>query len=71
MDDIFTIKEVANRLKVGERTVTAMLADGELPGFQIRGQWRLRREDFEKWLERHCRGRPRAGCHRRYHGEGV
>ena len=38
MDDIFTIKEVANRLKVGERTVTAMLADGELPGFQIRGR---------------------------------
>lgn len=50
MDDILTIRDVAARLKLGERTITAMLAEGELPGFKLRGQWRLRKSDFERWL---------------------
>jgi excisionase family DNA binding protein len=50
MDDILTIRDVASRLKLGERTITAMLAGAELPGFKVRGQWRLRRVDFERWL---------------------
>ena len=51
MDDILTIRNVAARLKLGERTITAMLGGGELPGFKLRGQWRLRKIDFERWLE--------------------
>ncbi|WP_436090673.1 helix-turn-helix domain-containing protein [Devosia sp. LjRoot16] len=51
MDDILTVAEVALRLKVADRTVYAMLAAGEMPGFKIRGQWRLRREAFETWLD--------------------
>ena len=51
MDDILTIRDVASRLKLGERTITAMLGSGELPGFKLRGQWRLRKIDFERWLE--------------------
>lgn len=50
MDEILTIKDVATRLKLGERTITAMLTDGELPGFKLRGQWRMRYEHFERWL---------------------
>ena len=50
MDDILTIRDVASRLRLGERTITAMLAEGELPGFKVRGQWRLRQLDFERWL---------------------
>lgn len=50
MDDILTIREVASRLKLGERTITSMLGARELPGFKVRGQWRLRRADFERWL---------------------
>lgn len=52
MDDILTIRDVSTRLKLGERTVTAMLSEGEVPGFKLRGQWRIRREDFEQWLVR-------------------
>lgn len=56
MDDILTIRDVAGRLKLGERTVMAMLADGELPGFKLRGQWRIRAADFETWLSRVAAG---------------
>lgn len=51
MDDILTVAEVAKRLKMANRTVYAMLAAGEMPGFKIRGQWRLRRSVFEAWLD--------------------
>lgn len=50
LDDILTVREVASRLKLAERTIYAMLNDRELPGFKVRGQWRVRRSDFERWL---------------------
>lgn len=49
--EILTIRDAATRLKLGERTVNAMLSDRELPGFKVRGQWRLRSDHFERWLD--------------------
>ena len=50
MDDFLTIKEVAVRLKLAEKTVYSMANAGEIPAFKIRGQWRLRRVDLDQWL---------------------
>lgn len=50
MDEILTVREVADHLKLTERTVYAMVTERELPGFKVRGQWRVRRADFERWL---------------------
>lgn len=49
--DILIISDVAARLRLAERTVNAMLADRELPGFKVRGQWRLRSDHFDRWLD--------------------
>jgi excisionase family DNA binding protein len=49
-DPVLTIREVAGVLKLAEKTVYSMASDGELPAFKIRGQWRVRRADFESWL---------------------
>ena len=57
MNEILAIREVASRLKLTERTVTAMLGSGQLPGFSVRGQWRVRRDQLERWLERVSSGR--------------
>ena len=51
MFDILIIRDVAARLKLAERTVNAMLADRELPGFKVRGQWRVRSDHFDRWLD--------------------
>ena len=51
-DPIMTIREVADALKVAEKTVYAMATSGELPAFRVRSQWRVRRIDFEAWLSR-------------------
>ena len=50
VDQILTIKDVAAILKLAEKTVYSMAQDGELPAFKVRGQWRIRRVDFEKWI---------------------
>lgn len=49
-DQVLTIKEVAGILKLAEKTVYSMAQDGELPAFKVRGQWRIRKVDFEKWM---------------------
>lgn len=52
IDEILTVSEVAELLKVAEKTVYTMAQKGELPAFKVRGQWRLKREDIHAWIER-------------------
>jgi excisionase family DNA binding protein len=49
-DQVLTIKDVAEILKLAEKTVYSMAQDRELPAFKVRGQWRIRRVDFDKWM---------------------
>jgi excisionase family DNA binding protein len=49
-EQVLTIKEIAEILKLAEKTVYSMAQDGELPTFKVRGQWRIRKVDFEKWM---------------------
>jgi excisionase family DNA binding protein len=46
--DIFTIKEVAEYLKLNEKTAYRLAADGKIPGFKVGGSWRFRRDQIEK-----------------------
>ena len=63
-DEILTVQEVATLLKLADKTVYSMAQAGELPAFKVRGQWRIRRVDFEAWIRRQAkspasrRGRP-------------
>ncbi len=52
VDEILTIVEVAQLLKVGEKTVYTMAQRRELPAFKVRGQWRFKRDDIDIWIER-------------------
>ena len=49
-EQVLTIKEVAAILKLAGKTVYSMAQDGELPAFKVRGQWRIRKVDFDKWM---------------------
>lgn len=55
-DEILTIQEIAILLKLADKTVYSMAQGGELPAFKVRGQWRVRRVDFEAWIERQATG---------------
>ena len=59
-DEVLTIKEIADFLKLAEKTVYSMAQRGELPTFKVRGQWRIQRADLEHWLEQQPKGKPRG-----------
>jgi excisionase family DNA binding protein len=59
-DEILTVQEIAILLKLADKTVYSMAQVGELPAFKVRGQWRIRRVDFDAWMERQARNRPRT-----------
>lgn len=50
-DEILTLKEVAQLLKVADKTVYTMAQKKELPAFKVRGQWRFRREGINQWID--------------------
>ena len=60
-DEVLTIKEIADILKLAEKTVYSMAQQGELPVFKVRGQWRISRADFDNWLADQKRRSERGG----------
>ena len=50
-DEILTLPEVAQLLKVAEKTVYSMAQKGQLPAFKVGGQWRFKRVDLDAWIE--------------------
>ena len=50
-DEILTLPEVAQLLKVAEKTVYSMAQKGQLPAFKVGGQWRFKRADLDQWIE--------------------
>lgn len=50
-DEMLTVVEVAQFLKVADKTVYTMAQNAELPCFKVRGQWRFRRGDIDRWIE--------------------
>ncbi|MDO3384925.1 helix-turn-helix domain-containing protein [Gilvimarinus sp. SDUM040013] len=50
-DQILTLKEVADYLKLAEKTAYRLAAEGKLPGFKVGGSWRFKCQDVEAWIE--------------------
>ncbi|MFN7288911.1 MAG: helix-turn-helix domain-containing protein [bacterium] len=49
-DDIMTVRQVADFLKVTERTIYRLAADHQIPSFKVGGSWRFRRNDLAAWM---------------------
>lgn len=49
--EILTIKQVADYLKVTERTIYRLAAAKKIPAFKVGGTWRFRKVDIESWIE--------------------
>jgi excisionase family DNA binding protein len=47
---ILTIQEVAERLRLSERTVLRLAQKGELPALKISRHWRFNRDQIDAWL---------------------
>lgn len=49
-EEILTIQEVAQLLKVADKTIYSMAQKGGLPAFKVGGLWRFRRQDLDAWI---------------------
>jgi len=50
-DPILTLQEVAILLKVAEKTVYTKAQKSHLPAFKVRGQWHLKHDDIDHWID--------------------
>jgi len=48
--EVLTIKEVAEYLKVTERTIYRLAAAKRIPAFKVGGTWRFRTADIDSWI---------------------
>lgn len=47
---VMTVKEVAQYLRVNQRTVYRLAVDRKLPGFKVGANWRFKRADIDAWI---------------------
>lgn len=50
--ETFTVKEIAEILKIQEQTVRVWLRSGDLKGFTLNKSWRVTREDLDAFIEK-------------------
>lgn len=49
--EILTLKQVADYLKVTERTIYRLAAAKKIPAFKVGGTWRFSRADLDQWIQ--------------------
>jgi excisionase family DNA binding protein len=49
---IMTIEEVADYLKVTERTIYRLAGAKQIPAFKVGGSWRFSKVDIDEWIKR-------------------
>lgn len=48
--DILTIRDVAEYLKLNEKTAYRFASEGKIPGFKVGGAWRFRKTEIDRWI---------------------
>jgi excisionase family DNA binding protein len=48
-EEVFTIKELSEHLRVHPTTIYRLLRQGRLPGFRVGSNWRFNRTAIEQW----------------------
>ena len=49
--DIMTMKEVAEYLKLNEKTAYRLTSEGKLPAFKVGGSWRFQKSEIDQWIK--------------------
>ena len=49
-DEVLTVKEVCELLKVHPSTLYKLVRQGSIPSFRVGIDWRFRRDVIERWM---------------------
>lgn len=55
-DEILTVKELADYLKIAEKTAYRFVAEGKIPAFKVGSAWRFKKDDIDTWIKRQSEG---------------
>ena len=51
MNELLTIAEVAERLKLTPQTIYKMIKDRTLPAIRVGAQWRIPEQKIQEWID--------------------
>ena len=51
-EDFFTVPELAGYLRMNRATIYKMVTNGEMPGFRVGHQWRIKKSSINTWIEK-------------------
>jgi excisionase family DNA binding protein len=51
-NDIMTMKELADYLKIAEKTAYRFASDKKIPGFKVGNAWRFRKSEIDNWIKK-------------------
>ncbi|MES2960810.1 MAG: helix-turn-helix domain-containing protein [Pseudomonadota bacterium] len=51
-----TVREVADYLKIAEKTAYRLVLDKKIPGFKVGNAWRFRKKEIEDWIVNQTKG---------------
>ena len=49
-DEIMTVKQVAEYLKIAEKTAYRFATEGKIPGFRVGAAWRFKKSKIDEWI---------------------
>ena len=49
-DEILTVKELAEYLKIAEKTAYRFVSEGKIPAFKVGSAWRFRKAEIDRWI---------------------
>ncbi|MHA1304110.1 MAG: helix-turn-helix domain-containing protein [Candidatus Heimdallarchaeaceae archaeon] len=52
MEELLTLEELAKYLKISKPTLYKMVEKGKIPALKIANQWRFKKDDINRWLEK-------------------
>ena len=57
--ETLTPNELSKILKLHPFTVTRLAREGKIPAFKVGGVWRIKKDEFERWISSMTPRRPR------------
>jgi len=52
---MYTIRELANYLKISDRTIYLLAKQGKIPAAKIGGTWRFKKSIIDNWIIKQSR----------------
>jgi excisionase family DNA binding protein len=50
-DEILTVRELAEYLKIAEKTAYRFASEGKVPAFKVGSAWRFRKAEIDRWIK--------------------